>query len=97
MINIKSFIDFLVDLFYSAIMSAQTPTVHPTVTYIETVCKKASAEGFSLHIGQGGYVWKDKKGETFGEAWALSAPLLVLEACIAIEKKQNWNVLEEIA
>ena len=96
MINIKSFIDFLVDLFYSAVMSA-TSNTHPTVTYIETVCKKASAEGISLHIGQGGYVWKDKNGDTFGAEWRLNAHLLMLEACIGIEKKQNWNVLEEIA
>ena len=96
MTNIKSFIDFLVNLFYSVIMSAEK-TIHPTVTYIEKVCKKASLEGFSLHIGQGGFVWKDKAGDQFGEAWRLDAATLMLEACIAIEKRQGWNVLEESA
>lgn len=78
-------------------MSAKTATVHPTVNYIETVCKKASAEGFKLHIGQGGYVWKDKNGDTFGAEWALDPQTLLLEACIGIETRQKWNVLAESA
>ena len=68
---------------------------HPTVIYIELVCKKASGEGFKLHLGQNGFAWQTKTGERFGAAWALNAPTLLLEACIAIEKRQNWNVLSD--
>lgn len=82
-------------MFYHLVMKKDNETTHPTITYIESVCKKASDEGFKLHIGHGGYIWEDKTGEQFGEAWSLDAPTLMLEACIGIEKKQNWNLLTD--
>jgi hypothetical protein len=71
---------------------------HPTVIYIEKVCKKASEEGFELALGQKGFIWQDKKsGKKFGGQWnQLEIPILMLEACIAIENNQGWNVLAEI-
>lgn len=86
-------------MFYSLVMvtDAETETRHPTVIYIESVCKKASDEGFTLHIGEGGFVWKDTKGDTFGAEWNLDPKTLMLEACIALETRQKWNLLADSA
>lgn len=93
--NISNFIDSIRVLVYKMRMSKDTR--HPTVIYIEKVCKKASEEGFELALGQNGFIWQDKDGKKFGAQWnQLEIPILMLEACIAIENRQGWNVLEEI-
>lgn len=68
--------------------------VHPTILYIESVCKRASEEGFKLQLASNGFVWQDKTGQLFGQEWHLpTVQLLLLEACIALEAKQGWKIL----
>lgn len=68
--------------------------VHPTIQYIEDVCKKASELGYTLNLNDQGFVWKNKNVEMSGARWMMvSVGILLLEACIYLEQKENLSIV----
>lgn len=83
-------IDFLCKLFG---MDTQEK-IHPAYTYIEAVTKRASEEGFKLSLSNGGFIWRDSKGNIFGDGqvWNLNIAQLIHQACIFLDDNQNWKI-----
>ena len=64
--------------------------------YCEVVCKKASEEGWELRLRSSFYQWK-KGTELFGEQIFFQNVVEALhQACVGLEKKNNWNFEVEI-
>lgn len=66
---------------------------HPAYSFMEAVSKRASDEGWTLNLSTQGFVWRDSKGNIFGEQWPMMNPgQLLHQACMFLEKHQKWEL-----